>query len=52
MPQILDHLVKKLIKKGYPEDQAWAIATSQLQKRGLLKKGTQDLTKKGKKVTT
>jgi len=35
--------------KGMPKGQAFAIATSQMQKAGNLKKGTQEATAKGKK---
>jgi len=40
MPKILDKRVNKLKQKGMSEDKAWAIATSQLQKEGKLKKGS------------
>lgn len=40
MPKILDKRVRALKRKGMPEDKAWAIATSQLQKEGKLKKKT------------
>lgn len=49
MPKILKRLVKQLKDKGYSESAAYAIATSQLQKAGNLKKGTNKATKKGKK---
>ena len=49
MPAILDRLVKQLIAKGHSKSSAYAIATSQLQKSGNLKKGTQEATAKGKK---
>lgn len=39
MPKALEDLVKKLIAKGMDKNKAWAVATSQLQKRGVLKKG-------------
>ena len=48
-PEILDRLVQQLQDKGIEKNRAFAIATSQLQKNGILKKGTQDLTKKGEK---
>ena len=48
-PQILDRLVQQLKDRGFDKNRAFAIATSQLQKAGVLKKGTQDLTKKGEK---
>ena len=43
MPKALEDLVKKLIAKGYEKSRAYAIATSQLQKRGVLKRGSQKL---------
>lgn len=47
MPKILDRLVKQLQENGSSKRAAYAIATSQLQKHGILKRGTQDLTKRG-----
>jgi hypothetical protein len=47
MPKILDRLVSQLEAKGKPKGTAFAIANSQLQKHGILKKGTQELTPKG-----
>jgi hypothetical protein len=47
MPKILERLVSQLEAKGKPKSSAFAIATSQLQKHGVLKKGTQELTPKG-----
>jgi len=47
MPKILDRLVSQLKAKGVKNP--YAVATSQLQKAGNLKKGTQELTAKGKK---
>jgi hypothetical protein len=47
MPKILERLVSQLEAKGKPKSNAFAIATSQLQKHGVLKKGTQELTGKG-----
>ena len=49
MPAILDRLVKQLRAKGHDKQSAYAIATSQLQKAGNLKKGTQEATAKGKR---
>lgn len=46
MPKILDRMVKRLKEKGKSESSAYAIATSQLQKRGYLKPGTNKPTKK------
>ena len=48
MPKILDRLTSQLKAKGMGTSQAFAVATSQLQKHGILKKGTQALTTKGK----
>ena len=47
MPKILERLVSQLRAKGMPENQAYAVATSQLQKSGNLKPGSQQPTKKG-----
>ena len=49
MPAILERLVKQLKDKGHDEKSAYAIATSQLQKAGDLKKGTNQATPKGAK---
>lgn len=49
MPKILERLVSQLEAKGKDKSSAFAIATSQLQKHGVLKKGSQDLTAKGEK---
>jgi hypothetical protein len=43
MPKILDKYVKGMKKKGMPEDKAYAIATSNLQKKGVLEKGSHEL---------
>ena len=48
-PEIYDRLVQQLKAKGKSEKSAHAIASSQLQKHGVLKKGTRELTPKGKK---
>jgi len=48
MPKVLEDLVAKLKAEGHDDDSAWAIATSQLQKQGVLEKGTQKLAKKRK----
>lgn len=42
-PEVLDTLVRKLMDKGMDKDKAYAIATTQLQKKGVLKKGTHDI---------
>jgi hypothetical protein len=47
MPAILERLVKQLQAKGMPRSNAYAVATSTLQKAGDLKPGTQQATKKG-----
>lgn len=47
MPKILERLVSQRQAKGMDKGRAYATATSTLQKSGVLKKGTQDLTKKG-----
>lgn len=49
MPKVLEDRVKALEAKGKPKSQAYAIATSSLQKEGKLKKGTQKVTRKGNK---
>lgn len=49
MPKILDRLVFQLKKNGMGEKQAYAVAVSQLQKSGNLKKGSTQATKKGLK---
>ena len=48
-PEILDRLAQQLMAKGMGKKQAYATATSQLQKNGVLKKGSQELTQKGEK---
>jgi len=42
-PQALENLVKKLQAEGMGKSKAYAIATAQLQKSGVLKKGTHEL---------
>ena len=49
MPKILEDLRKKIEKKGNSKSSSYAIATSALQKQGKLKKGTQQVTRKGKR---
>jgi hypothetical protein len=49
MPKILEKLVSQLRAKGQPKSNAYAIATSALQKQGKMKRGSQQLTAKGKK---
>ena len=48
MPAILEKLKNKIQAKGKPESNAFAIATSALQKQGKMKHGSQELTPKGK----
>lgn len=48
MPKILERFVQNLKARGYSESNAYAIATSALQKEGLMKKGSQKLTAKGR----
>ena len=50
MPEILEKLVGKLEAKGKPKSNAFAIATSALQKQGKMKHGSQELTPKGRAV--
>ena len=47
--KIVDRLVSQLKAKGMDNDKAHAVARSQLQKHGILKKGSEELTDKGKK---
>lgn len=47
MPKILDRLVKQLKAKGMPTSNAYAVATSTLQRAGDLKKGSTEPTPKG-----
>lgn len=49
MPKILERLVGQLQAKGMPKANSYAVATSQLQKAGDLKKGSQQATPKGAK---
>jgi hypothetical protein len=49
VPRILDEAVKQLKAKGWPTSNAYAIATSTLQKSGSLKKGHNTPTKQGVK---
>ena len=49
MPTILERLVGQLQGKGMPKANAFAVATSTLQKAGDLKKGSQEATPKGAK---
>ena len=47
--KIYDRLIQQLLDRGVDKDRAHAIATAQLQKSGVFKKGTRTLTAKGKK---
>ena len=47
MPKILDRAASQIKKRD--KKSRWAIATSALQKAGVLKKGTNKLTEKGRK---
>lgn len=49
MPAILERLVTQLKRKGMGTAQANATARRRLQSAGVLKKGTDELTAKGKK---
>lgn len=49
MPKILERLVGQLKAKGMAKNQAFAVATSQLQKAGDLQKGSSKPTAKGVK---
>lgn len=48
-PKILERLINQLKDKGFDVGAATAIATKQQQKAGNIKKGSHELTKKGKK---
>lgn len=50
MPAILEKLKNKLMARGMPKSNAFAVATSALQKQGKMKRGSQQLTTKGKKA--
>jgi len=49
MPKILHNMATRMAKH-MPKDMAWAVATKTLQNKGLLKKGTNKLTKRGRKA--
>lgn len=38
MPKVVHDAVKKMQKKGMPEEKAWPIATAAMQKAGKIKK--------------
>jgi len=48
VPEAVEHMVAALIKRGFSRERAWATAVARAQQLGYLKKGTLDLTKKGK----
>ena len=48
MPKLLERLKDQIQATGKSEQSAYAIATSQLQKRGQMKRGSQELTAEGK----
>ena len=49
VPEPVEHMVASIMKKqGVSRQRAYAIAVGRLQKLGYLKKGTLDLTVKGK----
>jgi pyrroline-5-carboxylate reductase len=48
MPKVLEKLKDKLVARGMPKSNAYAVATSALQKQGKMKRDSQELTKKGK----
>ena len=48
MPELLDRLIRQIQARGKKGPEARAIATAALQKQGSLRKGTQELTPKGK----
>jgi hypothetical protein len=52
MPKILDKLVIAAEKKGVPKAMAYGMAVASLQKAGILKTGSMELTEKGKKMNT
>ena len=47
MPKLLEDRVDALMRKGYPKDQAYAIATDTLKREGKIHKRTGKLTKAG-----
>lgn len=48
VPEALEHMVAAMIRKGMTRKRAWATAVARAQQLGLLKKGTLNLTEKGK----
>ncbi len=49
MPKVLEDCVKRVMTQGRSKSSAFAICTASLQKSGSLKKGTQELTDRGRK---
>ena len=50
VPTIVEHAVAALIKKGVIRKKAWKMVVGHFQDIGILKKGTIDLTEKGKRM--
>ncbi len=50
VPAIVEHAVAALIRKGVPREKAWKMIVGHFQDIGILKKGTIDLTEKGKRM--
>jgi len=50
MPKILDKLVQSAEKRGVPKPMAYGMAVASLQKAGILRTGSMELTEKGKKM--
>jgi hypothetical protein len=48
VPKALEHRAQAIMRKGHDEQSAYAIATAASQREGRLKKGTHQLTKKGR----
>jgi len=50
-PELVDHVAARIMKEHpeYTREQAYRIAVKQLQRHGYLKKGTMQLTEKGKR---
>ena len=49
VPEPIEHAVAALVKKGYSRERAYKVIVGKYQKLGYFKKGTLDLTEKGKK---
>lgn len=51
VPEPIEHMVAAIMKeRGVPRERAYAIAVGRLQKLGHVKKGSLELTSKGKKA--